>query len=51
MVQLRRMVACEAPVLIKGETGTGKELVARALHYLGASVRRTLRPRELRGPA
>ena len=35
MVQLRRMVACEAPVLIKGETGTGKELVARALHYLG----------------
>jgi DNA-binding NtrC family response regulator len=35
MDQLRRMVACEAPVLIKGETGTGKELVARALHYLG----------------
>ena len=36
LAQIRRIAASEAPVLIEGETGSGKELAARAVHYWGA---------------
>ena len=36
MALIARLTRVDVPVLVVGETGTGKELVARALHYSGA---------------
>src|SRR4029077_10830352 len=36
-----KIARCDAPVIIEGETGTGKELAARAIHYWG---KRSVRP-------
>ena len=42
--RLVRFSRCDAPVLIVGETGTGKELAARAVHYLSAGRDRAFVP-------
>jgi len=33
--RLDRIIPTEMPVLVQGKSGTGKELVARAIHYMG----------------
>jgi len=42
--KLPLMARDEAPVLITGETGTGKELCARALHYLSRRANKAFLP-------
>src|SRR5438046_2835711 len=39
---IRRFAPLDTPILIQGETGTGKELVARALHALSPRSGKTL---------
>lgn len=42
--QLRSAAQSRAPILITGETGTGKELVARAVHHFSARANKRFSP-------
>ena len=42
--RIHRMGHLDATVLIMGETGTGKELAARAIHYLGSRTEKPFVP-------
>jgi DNA-binding NtrC family response regulator len=44
MRKIPAMARCEATVFVLGETGTGKELCARAIHYLSARAHKPFLP-------
>lgn len=36
LARIKRISRCDVQIMIEGETGTGKEMAARAIHYLSA---------------
>jgi DNA-binding NtrC family response regulator len=44
MEKIPRVATCDAPVLLIGNTGTGKEMCARAIHYLSGRANKPFIP-------
>ena len=49
--QIRRVATSELTVLITGENGSGKQLVAEAIHAQSARAKKPVHSAELRGDA
>lgn len=44
VAKIPRVASCDATVLLNGKTGTGKEMCARAIHYLSARAKKPFIP-------